>query len=579
MTNKALIAALALIVLGDALAWSVQTDLGDIDLHDVRWEDEAGMTMSALLYVPPNAAKETPAPGVLAVHGYINSRETQDGFAIEFARRGLVVLALDQTGHGFSDPPAFRAGFGGPAGLAYLRSLEMVDTSNIGLEGHSMGGWAVLIAAADAPDDYDAIVIEGSSTGSSGAPDATADWPRNLAVVFSKYDEFSGGMWGSPVAADVPSGEKLRAAFGTEKAVEVGRVYGSVEDGTARVFHQPPVTPPADHFSTRAIGHAIDWFQQTLDVPQPRPVDDQVWYWKEVGNLIALIGMVVLLFGVGLLLLDTPFFAELRGEPPATKGATGLGWWGAAFVFTVLPAVTLFPFKDFGGVLPVGPLFPQSITNQVVAWAVLVGVISLVLFAVWHFTSGRKSGAGPDDHGLTPSGRFSAPHVAKAWLLAILVAAAAYLTLVASGIIFTVDYRFWVFAIKPMAPHHVRAALVYVVPFTLFFLVYGVVLFGQLRRDLPPAREAVLVVGLSVLGFAGLVTFQYVPHFMGGTLAVASEALWSIIAYQFLPIMTIVGLVTAIYQRWTGSVWVGAFLSGILVTWIVVASQATHYGG
>ena len=103
--------------------------------------------MSGLLYIPPNATPQIPAPGILAVHGYINSRETQDGFAIEFARRGYVVLALDQTGHGYSDPPAFAGGFGGPDGLAYLRSLEFVDKNNIGLEGHSMGGWTVLAAA------------------------------------------------------------------------------------------------------------------------------------------------------------------------------------------------------------------------------------------------------------------------------------------------------------------------------------------------------------------------------------------------------------------------------------------------
>ena len=42
--------------------------------------------------------------------------------------------------------------------------------------------------------------------------------------------------------------------------------------------------------------------------------------------------------------------------------------------------------------------------------------------------------------------------------------------------------------------------------------------------------------------------------------------------------MTIVGLVTASFQRATGHIYVGAFLSGILVTWIVVASQPIHYG-
>jgi hypothetical protein len=50
--------------------------------------------MSALLYIPPGATAQTPAPGILATgHRCIISREIQDGFAIEFARRGHVVLA------------------------------------------------------------------------------------------------------------------------------------------------------------------------------------------------------------------------------------------------------------------------------------------------------------------------------------------------------------------------------------------------------------------------------------------------------------------------------------------------------
>ncbi len=95
---------IVLIVLGGLIAWLTQTD-GGIQIKDVRFPGAKGNTMSALLYIPPNATAQKPAPGILAVHGYINSRETQDGFAIEFARRGYVVLALDQTGHGYSDPP------------------------------------------------------------------------------------------------------------------------------------------------------------------------------------------------------------------------------------------------------------------------------------------------------------------------------------------------------------------------------------------------------------------------------------------------------------------------------------------
>src|SRR6185312_11745847 len=167
----------ALIMLaGGLLAFLVQT-AGGVRVLDVRFAGTGGTPMSALLFIPSNATPKTPAPGVLAVHGYFNSRETQADFAIEFARRGYVVLALDQTGHGYSAPPAFVNAFGGPDGLRYLRSLDFVDKDNIGLEGHSMGGWTVVNAAAAVPEGYKALVLEGSSTGAPFAPEGTQTFP------------------------------------------------------------------------------------------------------------------------------------------------------------------------------------------------------------------------------------------------------------------------------------------------------------------------------------------------------------------------------------------------------------------
>jgi pimeloyl-ACP methyl ester carboxylesterase len=83
------------------------------------------------------------------------------------------MVALDQRGHGCSDGPAFADGFGGPDGLNYLRSLPYVDKDNVGLEGHSMGGWTVLAAVAAMPDAYKAVVLEGSSTGAPFAKEGT----------------------------------------------------------------------------------------------------------------------------------------------------------------------------------------------------------------------------------------------------------------------------------------------------------------------------------------------------------------------------------------------------------------------
>lgn len=571
--------ALGLIALGDVIAWGVQSSWGSVEVRDVRWTGSTGSTMSALLYVPSRATRETPAPGVVAIHGYINSRETQGGYAVELSRRGFVVLAVDQTGHGYSDPPSGSNGFGGPDALAYLRSLDFVDPDNVGLEGHSMGGWAVLNAAGGDPDGYRSVVLQGSSTGTAGAPDGTRAFPRNLSVVFSEFDEFSGLMWGSPVAGDVPGSDKLMGVFGVDEPVEPGRVYGSIEDGTARILHQPPVTHPGDHLSRAAIGHAVEWFQATLEGGEVTPATDQVWYWKELATLTSAVGMILLLLAAGGRLLALPFFAVLAREPVATRGARGPAWWGAALVFVLLPPLVLFPFKDVvGRTVPVSAWFPQSITTQVAGWAVLVGVISLALFALWHRSTNRGAADAFDAYGVTWSGRWAPALVLRSVLLALAIVATGYATLALSSGLLNVDYRFWVFAIKPMSGLHLRIALSYVVPFTAFFWIYGVVLNGQLRvDDRSPGREMLAAVALSVVGFALLLVYQYSSLFAGGTLRDPSEPLWTIIAFQFLPIMSIAAVLTVYFFRRTGTVYVGATVCGLLVTWIVVASQATHY--
>ena len=109
--------SLLLVFGGGLLAWLVQTDFGAVAVRDIRFQDANGATLSALLYIPDGASADHRVPAVLAVHGYINSRETQSPYAIELARRGYAVLNLDQRGHGYSDPPAFAAGFGGRAGF------------------------------------------------------------------------------------------------------------------------------------------------------------------------------------------------------------------------------------------------------------------------------------------------------------------------------------------------------------------------------------------------------------------------------------------------------------------------------
>jgi pimeloyl-ACP methyl ester carboxylesterase len=564
------IAGLVLIVAGGYLAHLTQT-AGGIRIQDVRFKGAKGNTMSALLYIPPNATAQSPAPGILAVHGYINSRETQDGFAIEFARRGYVVLALDQTGHGYSDPPAFANGFGGPDGLAYLRGLDIVDKNNIGLEGHSMGGWTVLAAAIAMPNDYKSMVLEGSSTGKPFAADGTPGWPRNTALVFAQYEEFPNLMWGVDRARDVTQSPKLQALFGTHDAVEPGRLYGDIAQGTARVLYTPAITHPAEHISHQAIGYSLDWFDKTLQGGTPRPANDQIWFRKEIGTLIALIGFVALLIGVFDGLLESPVFSRLRlpeiadGIMPDHVAASGRRWTAAFILSAFIPALTYYPALALAGTFVKPSAFlPQGITNQIMVWAVINALIALALMP---FAPKRASRTGI---------------IGTSIAIAILSVIAGYAALWLADLAFKIDFRFWIVALKLMSAKQFLMFLIYLIPFTAFFVIALHVLHRNFST-MKAGRGALYLTNIFALtlGFIVLLGLQYGTLWIGGRLFnplpdPGFVPLSTIVAIQFVPLLTIAAIIATFTWRRTGSSLPGALICGIFVTWYVVAGTATQ---
>jgi pimeloyl-ACP methyl ester carboxylesterase len=544
-----------LVAVGVAMAALVER-AGGVSITDLRFTGADGTVFSALLYRPANATAQHPAPGILAVHGYINTRETQSPFAIEFARRGYVVLALDQRGHGYSGGAAATKGFGGPEGLNYLRALPFVDKDEIGLEGHSMGGWTVLAAAAAMPDAYRSMVLEGSSTGAPFAKEGTPAWPRNVEVVYSRFDEFAPLMWAVPRAADVGGSAKLRALFGATGDVRKGQLYGDVNAGTARRLTQPFATHPGDHISREAVADAADWFALTLKGGASRARGDQIWWGKEIGTGLALVGIAALVLGLFDALLSLPLFAKLRTEPAMITQPHGFRWWVLWLLTAFVPALTFYLLPLTLPLIPPSPLFPQGITNTLMIWAIANALLAL-LFE-----------------------RLLAPKRVKTdgrWLLslvmAVIVVALLYGVAMLASLV-QVDFRFWVVALKPLSQRQALATLSYVLPFTAFVLV---AFRGLSELSATPARSQYLwAVGALGTGFLTLTGLQYVALFVTGALPLPFEALNAIVAIQFVPLLIGLGVLATYTWRRTGAYAAGGLIGGLLITWYMVAGTATH---
>jgi hypothetical protein len=63
---------------------------------------------------------------------------------------------------------------------------------------------------------------------------------------------------------------------------------------------------------------------------------------------------------------------------------------------------------------------------------------------------------------------------------------------------------------------------------------------------------------------------------MTGQLLTPSESLNTIVMIQFVPLLVIVAVISTWCWRLTGHYWLGAWVNSLLITWYIVAGQATH---
>ncbi|HEY3887795.1 MAG TPA: alpha/beta fold hydrolase [Caulobacteraceae bacterium] len=560
-----------LVLAGGLIASLVQTS-GGVKIQDIRFPGQGATQFSALLYVPATATAQHPAPAVLVSHGFINTREMQSPFAIELARRGFVVMAMDMSGHGFSGAALGEQGFGGPAALGYLRALPFVDKSNIGLEGHSLGGAPVVNAALAYPDGYRSIVLEGSTTGVLGQPgEGSTTFPHNLEVVMGQYDEFAPLMWQVAKGSDTGRSVRLMKMFGTTAPVVPGRLYGDIGAGTARMLVNPPIDHPQEHFSAAGVAAAVDWFQRTLQgAAAPKPPGEQIWFGKEIGTLIGFIGCVVLMLGTFKAVVPSRLFTTLAQAPQPAANHRGPRWWLAFVVTTALPALSFYPLMKIAPAVFFAPFalthslpfglttFSEQITNQLAVWAMLTGLIGWLLSFV--LRSGKPA---------------FAPRWSEAWGAAMASVGVGYLALVVVDLLFKVDFRFWVLGLKPFDARHFAYFVIYLPFFTVFFLL-------SLRgfcASLPVKGEseaAALIFGALAmgLGFFLMLAAQYLNMRATGLLLTPGEPLNTIIAFQFVPLLAVIGIIAAFTYRRTGDYAAGAFICALFITWYIVAGTA-----
>ena len=581
------VVSVVLMLGGSGLARWINTGAGAAQVQDIKIFAKDGYIISAYLYMPNGVSANAPAPGIMMFHGLNNQKAYMSNTALELARRGYVVLSADMSGHGFSNGSNGSNGYDGPDALSYLRSLPTVDKDNIGLIGMSQGGFGPVTVAANAmPDAYNSIFYMESECTPPGSPNtAPCEGLKNVAFNIGGFTELA-GMVLTDTGTNARTSPVLLPVFDTQDPIVPDQLYGSIEDGTARIFYQPYEEHAGSTDSPAAIGNAITWMHMTLQGGTDLPPSDQIWGWKLLGTAAALFGALLFLFPAGALLLQTTFFSPLVQAVPEYKGLTGIRWWIGALVTTALgPLLYLTVWQNTffgGGWLPASGLWPQNFTNIYMVWSVIVGVIAILLILFNHFVITRQAGATIASYGLATEGR--GPEWGQIWkaaLLAVGILLPVYLILAFVNATWLVDFRAWVVALMPMDAPRFSAFLAYLIPFAVFFVPQGILFAGFLRVREGKASlgfEMLVNAVMLTLGAAVWLVVLYVPLMSGGPQIIAGGPLGGTAAglggIYYIPLLVLWPLVACIYTfffRKTGRVYAGVFLATMFIVWMLAA--------
>jgi dienelactone hydrolase len=589
-----LLGACLVITIGAAVIASMtQRSFGRTEVTNVTYFNYNGISIRAKLLHPVEASQSSPMPGIVYIHGYQNNRETSDAYCIELARRGFVVLEIDAIGRGNSgepgelDNPDFDQTYGSKASLKYLKSIPFVDVDRIGLMGHSLGAEMVYNIALKDPS-VNAIVISGFAY----RDDASTMMPKNMLMIFGKYDEFRQRM---TATRDLEKGwmetTRRRNVFPSENP-ELGKTYGNFKNGSARRVIMPPITHLHTSHNTVAVAAALDWMKAALKPANKYwiELDRQIWPLKEWATLIAMLACLASLLPLGLMLLRTPFFSPLQSPVYGNYACTGKFYVKPAILNGVLmwlyiPLIfSLYAVHMY--LVPIDRTFPMMITNGIVWWFLWVNIIGFFFFRRWFNKRNRENGLTLYELGLSyQKDRFAldAVQIGKTVLLAAILFLFAYLIEHTLESIFIVDFRFIFPFASDLTAYRARLWFTYFPFFLMSFLLMGIFIHGQMRR---PQKSSWLRTFISWSTFNLLVliiplvlflTVQYGPLFTSGAMPVAGPGGMIIAFTQNLlhiigVLIMIIPISTWFYQL-TGKIYIGAILSAALVTWMFVSSQ------
>lgn len=343
-------------------------------------------------------------------------------------------------------------------------------------------------------------------------------------------------------------------------------------------------THSRDFFSTKMSTMISRYFEQTLGYnngelgsasSSPIAASKNIWPWRSILNCIAMFAMFTMIIVLAAMLLSTKFFGACLAQ--ANEDARPKLDKKGRVIVSILTAVVGFLaiYIALGSsglvsamVLNPSALFPVTRNAFMTGFVLLYLVIGTVLIVMVTGLLSKKNGAKASLSVVFPKIGFV--KVLKCILLAITLVAAAYASLGVINYFFGQDYRFWMTIFPLMKADYWFIALRYAVPFFFMYLLIGAGINYTTRSDIPEWKDTLNAVIINSVGIWICALINYAIVFFNGYQGVFFCNFF--IAYQILLVFPVTVLFTRKMYKLTNTLWVGAALNSLLVSWSLTAA-------
>lgn len=588
----------------------IQTSGGNIQIKDLRWETPSGHLMSALLLIPSNATKNTPAPSIVTSHGWYNNREMQEMNYVEYARRGYVVMSIDMYGHGNSDTVAAtewqNRGTGMYDAVELMATLPYVDKTRIGVTGHSNGAraanWSIIEDNKKSTPLIAAVLLVANDAMYTNDPKEPLYWSlrpnnqvytnnygtRDVGIVAAQYDEFffrsKKKDGGNTVPRDYIKTEYAQSFlnFGVDpKASGQPRnsntIYKQDISGTtaSRVIYNPAQIHPWNTISSTVAADSIEFFKDALGSPNPISPTNQIWQYKMLFNLLGLVGFVMFLVSFTQTLIYTEFFASLRATQeakiaPAPAGIGKAWFWGGLVTSSLISGISYIKLYNWTEKNR-PPFFIQRPVFYIGTWSAVLGIASILILFLTYKLFSKRNGMNLRSSGVI----ISLKSLLKTIGLALIVVVSAFGLVFIADYLFKSDFRFWVIAVKAFTPDKIGISFIYLPFFLLFYIANSVAVncFNYVAIGKKEWMNTALIALFNGLAPMVIVAIQYINFFITGEVFFTSVS--NIVGIWLFPIIVILP-VTAILSRMIYKTTRNPYLAGVLNALVVTLISCTN---